>query len=172
MKRNQPEVCPICSRTHAYGPEEAMKIQAATYSKLRKLTEGLRPQQLSFRPAEGKWSIKEIATHLADTELVYGFRYRKILAEEAPPLATFDQQLWAGNLGYQQHDLNSVLEMFKALRRSSLGLMKIKSAKDWQRSGSHPEFGQLTVEQMVIHTASHDLNHLEQIRQIRQRVVS
>lgn len=170
MKRKNSKACPMCSRTHPYSPGEAMKIQAATYSKLRRLTKGLKPPQLAFRPAEGTWSIKEIVTHLADVEMVYGFRYRKILAEETPELSPFDQNLWAGNLNYHQRDLNSVLEMFRAVRQNNLDLMKVKSTKDWQRVGSHPEYGRLTFAQIAIHLTAHDLNHLEQIRRIRRGI--
>jgi uncharacterized damage-inducible protein DinB len=155
---------------HPYSLQQAMKIQAATPGKLRRLTDGLKSQHLAVRPAEGKWSIKEIITHLADTELVYSFRYRKILAEDTPDLSFFDQQLWAGNLSYHQRDLRSVLDMFKAVRQNNLDLMKLTPAKNWQRVGSHAEFGPLTFAQIVVHVVDHDLNHLKQIRQIRQTI--
>jgi uncharacterized damage-inducible protein DinB len=145
-----------------------MQLQSATFRKLLGSIKGLSAQQLATRPAKDKWSIKEIITHLADCELVYGFRYRNILAQEAPELVAFDQELWAGNLNYHQRDLRSVLEMFKTVRQNNLNLMKLKPAKEWQRVGRHAEFGQLTFEQIVIHLTQHDLSHLEQIRQTRQ----
>jgi hypothetical protein len=160
----------MCSREHAYDFKEAVKIQTATSGKLRRLIKGLKSPQLTLRPAEGKWSIKEIISHLADTEIVYGFRYRKILAEESPEVSPFDQNLWAGNLSYRQRDLSSVLEMFEAVRRNNLNLMRLKSAEDWQRVGYHPEYGRLSFAQIVIHLTFHDLNHLEQIRRIRQQM--
>lgn len=53
----------------------------------------------------GKWSIKEIASHLADTELVYGFRYRRTIAEPGAQLGEFDQEIWAKELLYRKQPL-------------------------------------------------------------------
>jgi len=170
MKKTNSKACPMCSKTHSYGLEAAMKIQAATYGKLQRLIKGLKSQQLAFRSAEGKWSIREIVTHLADAELVYGFRYRKILAEDAAEAPAFDQELWAGHLSYRQRDLNSALEMFRAVRQNNLDLMRLTPKKNWQRAGTHPAYGRLTFTQLVSHLAIHDLNHLEQIRQIRRTI--
>jgi len=50
---------------------------------------------LAHRPAPGKWSIKEIICHLADVEVVNGWRYRMILAQSGSNLTAFDQDLWA-----------------------------------------------------------------------------
>ena len=159
--------CPMCKRVHGYGVAEALKSLGATSGRLRAYTKRLTPKQLAARPAEGKWSIRELVTHLADTEIVYGFRYRKILAEETPELVTFDQELWAGNLNYRERDFNSVLDLFKAIRGNNLDLAKRKSAKDWKRAGKHPEYGPLSLEQLIVHAAFHDTNHLEQIQRIR-----
>ena len=46
-------------------------------------------------PAPGKWSPGEIVSHLADCELVFGFRLRQTLAEDAPTIQPFDQDKWS-----------------------------------------------------------------------------
>src|ERR1035441_2855602 len=58
---------------------DPVKLQAAAPAKLRKLLTGISPVRARKRPAPGKWSIAEIVAHLADTELVGGYRIRAIL---------------------------------------------------------------------------------------------
>ena len=50
--------------------------------------------------APGKWSATEVVQHLADSELVLGFRMRMILTEDRPALQGYDQDRWAGTLRY------------------------------------------------------------------------
>jgi hypothetical protein len=168
MTMKKSNSCPLCKRAHAYGVAEALKTLARTPAKLRGFVNGLTARQLGQRPAEDKWSIREIITHLADTEIVYGFRYRKMLAEESPELAAFDQESWAGNLNYRERDFNSVLDLFEAVRGHNVDLAKRKSAKEWKRTGTHPQYGPIRFEQLVIHAAFHDTNHLEQIQRLRK----
>ena len=52
-----------------------MKVQGATAKKLERLIKGVPAAKLRKRPAPGKWSVAEILAHLADTEIVGGWRH-------------------------------------------------------------------------------------------------
>ena len=58
---------------HSRG-KDPLRLQQATPRKLAALTKGLSKKQLTRRPGPGKWSIAEILAHLADAELVIGYR--------------------------------------------------------------------------------------------------
>jgi hypothetical protein len=62
-----------------------MKILAATPRQIARLVKGASRKKLSQRPASDKWSVTEILAHLADSELVYGFRIRLILEASGTP---------------------------------------------------------------------------------------
>ena len=79
---------------HSRG-KEPLRLQQATPRKLTALTKGLSKKQLTRRPGPGKWSIAEILAHLADAELVVGFRLRLMLASNG----TADSGLRSGRLG-------------------------------------------------------------------------
>ena len=49
----------------------------------------LTPEQVEVPIAPGKWSVREVVAHLADCELVFSFRLRQTLAEEAPVIQPF-----------------------------------------------------------------------------------
>jgi DinB superfamily len=62
---------------------------------LARLIAGLSAQQLTFRPADEKWSIVEILAHLGEDELATSWRYRQMIEHDGCSLSGFDQDLWA-----------------------------------------------------------------------------
>ena len=161
--------CRFCGKEHRYGRREALRAQAATPGRLRRLVAGLSAAQLRRRPAPRKWSIQEIALHLADVEIANGFRYRKAVAEPGSTLTPYDQDRWADGLNYRRLNLRAALEVFAALRKAHLLLLRGLSARQWRGWARHPEYGRYELGAVFLHMASHDLNHLEQIRALRRR---
>lgn len=148
-------------------PAEAIRAQSGVVARLRRVLAGLSPSELAWKPAPGKWSIKEIVCHLADVELAYGFRYRLIAAENEPRLTPFNQDAWANHLGYLRQDLRQALEVLRVLRARHVAMFKALPADAWDRAGMHEERGRLTLRQIVESIAAHDENHLGQIRRIK-----
>ncbi len=81
---------------------------------------GVFGEEDDFTIAPGKWSIREITAHLADTELVAGHRFRQLIAEDNPTLVAFDQNAWARNLGYRTRKIKTSLDSFRRLRAEKL----------------------------------------------------
>ena len=79
-----------------------------------------RPRSCGRAEAPGKWSIREVIQHLADSDLVGGFRLRMVLAHDPPVMPGYDQDLWATRLGYRDADVHEALEQFAALRAANL----------------------------------------------------
>ncbi len=146
----------------------AMRVQATTPARLRRAMAGLSRQDLARRPAPGKWSIKEIICHLADVEVVNGWRYRMILAQSGSPLTAFDQDRWANETAYLRQDPALALEAFTALRRRHLALIRATPRSTWTRFGLHEERGRITFGDLVEWEAAHDLNHLAQMARLRR----
>src|ERR1039458_5219921 len=59
--------------------QDPLKVQAATPKRLDRLVKGVTTAKLRKRPAPEKWSVAEILAHLADVEIVIGWRMRSIL---------------------------------------------------------------------------------------------
>ena len=130
----------------------------------------LTPQQLKTPEAPGKWSVASVLRHLADTEVVWGWRMRLILAQDRPAITGFDQDLWADRLDYANADPNESLETFAVLRRDNLRLLDGATAEDLQRVGVHAERGEESAGYLVRLYAGHDLAHLAQIERIAQSI--
>jgi DinB superfamily len=145
------------------GGQNPLKVQAATAGKIGKLIKGVPKARLTKRPAPGKWSVGEILAHLADTEIVAGYRMRSILGAPGTPIAAYDQDKWAEAENYAKHDPAVSLDVYRTVREANLRLMKSLRPEQWKHFGMHAERGEESVERLSQMMAGHDLNHLGQI---------
>jgi len=150
---------------HSTG-KDPIRIQGTTAARLSAATKRLKKSQLARRPAPGKWSIAEILAHLADAELVIGFRMRLVLGKNGTAIQAFDQDAWATTFNYGKSDPKTSLETFRSLRENNLRLLKSVPRTLWDNYGMHEERGQESVHHIVRMIAGHDLNHLKQVEDI------
>jgi hypothetical protein len=142
-----------------------MEILAGTPRQIARLVKGVSRRKLSRRPAPHTWAVTEILAHLADAELVVGFRIRLILGASGTPIQAYDQNAWAGFSDYVKHDLALSLEAFRSTRERTLRLLRSLPRKSWDFYGMHSERGKESVTRMVEMLAGHDVNHFKQIRE-------
>jgi DinB superfamily len=129
---------------------------------LRDLPEDL----LRWKPAPERWSIAEVLGHLADLELLYADRTRRIVTEENPVLQKYDA---AGTVligDYTHGSATENLAVFIRIRRSTIILLRSIPADSGEREATHSELGNITLHQMLSEWASHDLGHLRQIAEL------
>ena len=146
--------------------KDPLKVQKSTAKKLQKTIKSLGKKELKKRPAPGKWSIAEILAHLADAELVVGWRIRQILSSDGVPIQAFDQDSWARTFNYAGRDPHDSLRAFKFQRELNLEVLKSVPRKLWENHGVHSERGKETVSRLLILYAGHDVNHIRQVEQI------
>ena len=146
--------------------QDAVKLQAAAAKKLERLLKGVPAAKLRKRPAPGKWSVQEIMAHLADVEIVVGFRLRLILGAPGGPIQAFDQDSWVTSCHYEKRDARKSIEQFRAFREANLALLKSLAPEQWKHFGMHAERGEESVELTVRMIAGHDINHIHQIERI------
>jgi DinB superfamily len=146
--------------------KDPIKILRETPGMLRRLILRKPPKLLSRRPQPEKWSVGEILSHLADDELVLGYRMRRVLEEPDRSIDGFDQARWADVLRYASDEPSKSLERFRQMREWNLDLFARLSAEEWSLSGVHSERGRESLRDMALLYAGHDLNHAGQIRAI------
>jgi hypothetical protein len=114
----------------------------------------------------GKWSVIDVIQHLADSDLVAGFRIRMVLSEDRPVLQGYDQDRWAGEFRYREVSLNQALDQLRGLRMSNLHLWKHLTPAQLERVGLHSERGPESAGHLIRLMAAHDLVHRRQIDRI------
>ena len=128
------------------GGNDPVKVQSATSKKLERLISRASAAKLRKQPAPGKWSVTEILAHLADVELVVGYRIRTILGAPGTAIQAFDQDKWAQAMSYSKSDARRSLERFIGLRNANLDLLKSLSPAQWKYHGMHAERGEESIE--------------------------
>jgi len=131
-------------------------------------TTGASNPELDHVSGPGKWSARQIACHLADSECVGAMRFRQILAEDNPTLIWYDEQRWADRLGYNQRKIATILETFRRIRADNYDLLKDLPEEAWLRAGIHSTRGRLTLLDLLAEYAAHAENHAKQILAARQ----
>jgi hypothetical protein len=155
--------CVFCKKVHDYSYEEAFTIQRKTSDTMRELLDGVSMEAVSAKK-EGQWSPRQILIHMIDTEYVYGFRYRLIMAEKNPVVPAFEQEDWVNTFTYADLDATQLIRAFTPIRRVNLELLHSVDHSLFEKAANHPQYGAITVGQMILHLAAHDLSHLQQIR--------
>lgn len=151
--------------------KDHFKILQSTVRKL-KLLVGRTPRSRLLKPsAPGKWSAAEILAHLAESELVFGYRLRLVLGANGTLVQAFDQNQWQANAGYLKKDPKQTFEFFQTLRENNIALLESLSKEHWNYYGVHQERGRESIARMVELYAGHDVNHFQQIESlVKQKV--
>ena len=129
-------------------------------------TTGAAGPELDFKP-ENKWSVRQIVCHLADAEAAAAMRLRQLIAEDNPILQAWDQNAWAGKLGYEKRKISQALELFRVLRQANFEVIKDLPESAFARTGTHSERGQVSLLEIMRGMAEHAENHVKQIAATR-----
>ena len=112
------------------------------------------------RPIQGRWSVREVVCHLADSEIVYADRMKRILAEDNPTFFEADPTLFAPALYCQQRPLVTELNVIDAVRAHMLPILRSLDPTDFQRTGRHSLDGSMTLQTLLQRITSHIPHHI------------
>ena len=143
------------------GNQDPIRVLSTTAIRIQEMLVSFGDGGVNQPLAPGKWSPREVVTHLADCEIAHSFRYRQALAEDNPVAQPWDQDKWAKN--YAAYDAQQAMRAFVALREWNVALIRSLTAEQMEREVKHPERGDLTVRELIETAAGHDINHLRQL---------
>jgi DinB family protein len=124
---------------------------------------------LAWRDAEGAWNSVEVLCHLADGEITNWMpRIEKILSGGGR-FTPFDRE--GGFLRYRGWTADALVGEFGQLRRANLEKLDRLhlSAPHLALTGEHPEFGPVTLSQLLACWAAHDMAHIAQLSRLLTR---
>ena len=127
---------------------------------------GITEAELDTAEAPGEWSPRQVAHHLADSETTSAIRLRRLLAEDRPTIAGYDQEAYARRLHYDR-PIAASLATLGAIRAATAELLDRLGEEEWAREGIHNESGRYALLDWLRIYAAHAHDHADQIRRAR-----
>ncbi len=152
------------------GDKDPLIVLEETPSWLAGRTDHLAESALRAPEAPGRWSIVQVFAHLADTEIVQGWRARITLTADRPLIVGFDQERWSSRFDDAGADPAEALHAFATMRRWNLRIWRSAAPADMARVGLHAERGEESFDRLLRITAGHDLRHRRQVDRILRAV--
>jgi hypothetical protein len=117
-----------------------------------------------YRYAEGKWSVREVVGHMADTERIMAYRLLRIARGDGTPLAGFDENAYQLKSGFESRPLASVVAELRAVRSATLPLVRSLDAAALDRAGTANNH-RTTARALAWITAGHFQHHADILAQ-------
>lgn len=145
-------------------PEEDLETHLERkLAELRELLGGLTEEQSLYRYAEGKWTIREVLGHMADTERIMSYRLLRLSRGDRTPLPGFDENAFTAAAGFNRFALPELLDDFALVRRSTLSLFGLVGADGWPQRGT-VSGKEISARALAYVIAGHALHHTEVLR--------
>ena len=124
---------------------------------------GASDAELDVRPADGGWTAREVAHHVADSEMTAAIRLRRLIAEENPEIVGYDGDEFARRLSYARRPVSGALAAISAVRDVTAEILDRLTEEEWARTGTHSESGAYGVLTWLEIYAAHCHDHADQI---------
>jgi uncharacterized damage-inducible protein DinB len=121
-------------------------------------------EKLEIVPAPGEWPASYVIHHLADSDAHFLVRFLNVLSTEKPTIVPFDEEAFPTALRYLGRTVETSLAAIEASCSQTVEILEQLSPSDWERSGFHPERGEMTLTQILALTTNHRLEHIEQLK--------
>lgn len=147
----------------------ATNYEQATQSFFDAVTE-LNPGDLDIAPP-GEWTPRQIIHHQAHSDAYCLTRIIQVVSEPGTQIRSFSETAFVNSeiLAYTTTPIESSLALLKAVRDEVLRILKSANESDLSKVCIHSEFGEISMEMMVVSYTQHPTGHAKQIREIVKR---
>lgn len=136
---------------------------------MRAALQGLTDAQLDTSYREGGWSLRQVIHHLADGQLHFYLRFKKGLTEQEPPVAAYDENVWA-TLPDMNGPVDYSLAILEGVHARWVALMKSMEYDQFlERAVMHSERGRMSLATVLNYGAWHGAHHTAQVSGHRKR---
>ncbi len=127
------------------------------------LLQKLSAEDLSYRYAHGKWSIKEMWQHIVDVERVLCYRALRYARKDQTILSGFDENRYAAVSNADSRDFKEILEEYAAVRYATIALFKSFTAAMFLFRGTAGR-SEMTVRSVGYLILGHEIHHVQTIK--------
>lgn len=144
--------------------DEAMSVLDAQPAELRAIFSSIPEEKGSYAYATGKWTIKEVLSHLIDGERIFAYRILRISRGDETPIEGFEQDGYIENSNANNRTFADLLEEFDLQRRSNMLMLRNISDEDSQRMGTASD-KPVSVRALAYIAAGHVTHHVNILKE-------
>jgi uncharacterized damage-inducible protein DinB len=141
-----------------------------TPDRLREAVAGLNAEQLDTPYRPGGWSVRQLVHHVPDSHLNAYTRFKLALTEDEPTIKTYDEGRWAELPDSRSVPVEVSLALLDNLHRRWVALLRALPEADFRKTLRHPEWGRMTLDQVLGLYAWHGDHHVAHVTSLRQRM--
>ncbi|MEO7002851.1 MAG: DinB family protein [Ktedonobacterales bacterium] len=112
----------------------------------------------------GDWTANEVMGHLCDAARLWGARMRRVIYETNPTLTIFDENEFVQLAAYRYVPLALLARELLLVSVGNTDFLRSLTPEQWERTGTHPERGPLSLRAIVEIEANHEQGHLTQLK--------
>ncbi len=125
---------------------------------------GIAEERSLHRYAPDKWTIRQVVSHLNDTERLFVFRALWFARGFDSPLPSFDQNIAVATAGANDRPWRSHIEEFQAVRSATIAFFDNLPSDAWGRRGV-ASGNPFTVRALAYMCAGHATHHVKILRE-------
>jgi len=148
----------------ALGDVELSDIHQRQLQNFPEFLESIPDSKLHFAYEEGKWTIAEVLIHLIDTERVFQYRALRFARADETPVPGFEQDDYVPNSNAHRRSKESIIEEYKAVRRSTIALFSNFNRQTLQNKGVASN-SEMSVAALGFIISGHQRHHRNIIRE-------
>lgn len=136
---------------------------------LRRAVAGVSEQQLETQYRPGGWTVRQVVHHVADSHLNSYTRFRLAVTEDVPTIKTYNEADWAELADAKTAPVELSLQLLEALHARWVLLLRSFGDAEFARKIFHPEWGEVSVEELLAQYEWHCRHHVAHINRLRER---
>jgi uncharacterized damage-inducible protein DinB len=130
---------------------------------------GLGDAQLDTPYRDGGWTPRQIVHHVADSHMNAYIRFKLGVTEHRPAIKTYEESVWAETVDGRSAPVEVSLAILENLHRRWVQFLRSMEDADFARVVQHPDYGQMTLDDLLQLYGWHGRHHTTHITALRDR---
>jgi len=147
-----------------YQGSDMLKDLVEQRDSTQKLLLSIPSEKETYRYAEGKWSIREVAGHFCDTERILSYRALTFARNDKSVLPGFDENKYTPEANYNKRTLKNIAEEILSVRNASITLFSNMDMEMLERTGTANN-NPVSVKALLFFVIVHQVHHLNVIKE-------
>lgn len=144
--------------------DNVMPVLNSQVAEIRSILADVPEEKSTYAYAEGKWTIKELLSHLIDGERIFAYRIHRISRGDKTPLEGFEQDDYIENSNANNRSFADLLDEFDLQRRSNLLMVNNISDEGSKRMGT-ASTNPVSVRALTYVMAGHVVHHIKVLKE-------